>query len=406
MQARLGLAVAVLSFLAASICQAGPGAGIRVSDWVISPSASASATYDSNVFLTDEDEKSDTFLEGIVALDLFRAGEAMTLGCRLFGIRRTYLEEDKLNYSSAGESVRFEYRRPSGVVINADESYRVVEDLDRSEMTPAPGEASAIASPVVALTAAERSRRTLLNAGVRASADLTDKIDASLSYAYAMNNYDLDFIFDTSENVGLAEGGYRVTDKTVALVDIQYGVEDSDAFSESTDFAAIRAGFRSRGTDKIQYKGAVGWQTYMRPDGAGGDVNSPSVNIIGKWQATDKMAVQAGARNDLLASSLYRSNVRDSSAAWFGLNCTPIASLDAMLLGSYSREEHEDAVDVGGGEMKKRKDNSTMVSARMTYTAPVKFISVFAEVSYAMTDSNILDDFDEMRAGAGVKVQY
>jgi hypothetical protein len=405
MQAKWSVAVVVLSMLVTSVCQAVPGSGIRVNQWLISPSISGSAIYDSNVLLTQDNEESDTFMEGVVALDVLYMGGKVTLGCRLFGISRTYSDMEDLDYSSAGESLRLEFRRPSGMVVQADQSYRVVEDLDRSGLSPAPGDVSATASPVAALTAAERSRRELLNAGVRVSGDMSDKVDASLAYAYAMADYDLDFLFDSSEHVALAEGGYRITDKTVAILNLQYGMADSDAFSDNTDFAAVRAGFRSRGTDKVQYKGGVGWQTYMRPDGAGDDVNGVSVNVIGQWQATDKVMVFAGARNDLVASSLYRNNVRETSSVWIGLNCKPITSIETVINGGYSREEHEDPVDVGGGEMKARKDDSASVSARITYTAPVQFVSVFAEATYAMVDSNI-SDYNEVRTGAGVTVRY
>jgi hypothetical protein len=405
MQAKWSVAVAVLSMLVTSVCQAGPGSGIRVNQWLISPSVSGSATYDSNVLLTQDNEESDTFMEGVVALDVLYMGGKVTLGCRLFGISRTYSDTEDLDYSSAGESLRLEYRRPSGMVVQADQSYRVVEDLDRSGLSPAPGDVSAIASPVAALTAAERSRRQLLNGGVRVGGDLTDKMDASLAYAYAMVNYDLAHIFDTREHVGLAEAGYRVTDKTVALLNLQYGMEDSDAFGENTDFAAARVGFRSRGTDKLQYKGGVGWQSYMRPDDAGDDVSGVSVNMIGQWQATAKMAVQGGVRNDVTASSSYRNNVRETSSAWAGLNCKPVTSIEGILSASYSHEEHEDSVDVGGGEMRKPKNDSGTVSARLTYTAPVQFLSLFAEASYTMVDSNI-SDYNEVRTGAGVTVRY
>jgi hypothetical protein len=397
--------VAVLNIVAVSLCQAGPGSGIRVNQWLISPSVSGSATYDSNVLLTEDNEESDTFLEGVVALDVLYLGGEVTLGGRLFGISRAYSDMGDLDYSSAGESLRLEYRRPSGIAVQADQSYRVVEDLDRSVLSPAPGDVSAIASPVAALTVAERSRRQLLNGGVRVGGDLTDKMDASLAYAYAMVDYDLAHIFDTREHVGLAEAGYRVTDKTVAILNLQYGMEDSDAFDEDTGFAAARVGFRSRGTDKLYYKGGVGWQSYMRPDDVGDDVSGVNVNMIGQWQATAKVAMQGGVRNDLTASSSYRNNVRETSSAWVRMNWTPVTSVEGIFSVSYSHEEHEDSVDVGGGEMRKPKNDAGTVSARLTYAAPARFLSLFAETSYTMVESNI-SDYNEVRTSAGVTARY
>jgi hypothetical protein len=155
----------------------------------------------------------------------------------------------------------------------------------------------------------------------------------------------------------------------------------------------------------VQYKGGIGWQTYMRPDGAGDDVNGLSVNAIGQWQATAKMAVLAGVRNDVLASSLYRDNVRETASGWIGVNCRPLSSLETMLTGAFTREEHKDPVDVGGGETKVRQDDAVALSARITYTAPVQFVSVFAEVNYAMVDSNVAD-YNDLRTGAGVTIRY
>jgi hypothetical protein len=270
---------------------------------------------------------------------------------------------------------------------------------------PAPGDVSAIASPVVSFTVADRSRRDLHNAGVRVGCDLTDKIDASVAYAYTMVDYDLDAILDASEYVGLAEGGYRVTDKTVATLAVQYGLEDTDAFEDNADFVAARVGLRSSRTDKIQYKGGIGWQTYMRPNEAGEDASGVSLNATATWQATDKIAVEAGARNDILASSIYKNNVRETASGLVGVNYRATAAVTASFTGAHAREEHKDPVDIGGGATKIRKDESTTVSSRVSYAAPVRLVSLFVEVSYGVVNSTI-SDYTELRGGAGMTVRY
>jgi hypothetical protein len=115
--------------------------------------------------------------------------------------------------------------------------------------------------------------------------------------------------------------------------------------------------------------------------------------------------MQGGVRNDLTASSSYRNNVRETSSAWVRMSWRPVTSVEGIFSVSYSHEEHEDSVDVGGGEMRKPKNDAGTVSAKLTYAAPVRFLSLFAETSYTMVESNI-SDYNEVRTSAGVTARY
>ena len=45
---------------------AGPGDGLRIEKFTISPFVSASLTYDSNVFLDEENEEDDLFIDAML----------------------------------------------------------------------------------------------------------------------------------------------------------------------------------------------------------------------------------------------------------------------------------------------------------------------------------------------------
>lgn len=400
----LAMAVGVAVLSGASSSNSEPGSGIRMDGWTISPFAGLSAMYDSNVLLAERNEDSDTFLEGIVGLDVSHKVDWLTLEFQLSVMRRAYMDLNELDYTSFGDNIRVRYNSPGGIYINADQRFRRVEDRDLSGYTSNPNDASSAAAAASLLTAAERTRRDLHNVGVTVGRDVTDKITANATYAFAIMNYDASGLFDSVEHVAVVEGGYKITDKTVAILDLQCGIEDSDAFDKNTQFAAVRAGATSRGTDKIQYKVGLGWQTYMRPEGAGDDVNALSANLTARWQATDKVSIEAGGRNDILASSLYRENVRTVSSAWLGAVYQPIATVQTQVSVSYGQEKHSDPVDVGG-EMETRKDDVLDLEARVAYTPPAKFMSVFLLVNYATVDSNVAG-YDELRAGGGVSVKY
>lgn len=360
--------------------------------------------YDSNVLLTEQNEDGDTFWEGTMGLDVRHAADRLTIECQLAAIRRVYMDLDDLDYTSFGDTLRVRYRRPGGTYLLADQRYRDVEDRHPSGDTSDLDDASSAAS--LTTVTQEGTRREAHNAGVAVGMDLTDKISASATYAFAMVNYARTNFYDSLEHVAVLEGGYKITDKTAAILDFEYGIEDSDAFDETTRFTAVRAGVTSRGTDKLQYKVALGGQTYQRPDDAGDDVSAVSANLTATWRATGKISIEANGRNGILASSLYRENARVVSSARLGVVYRPIATVQIQIAGTRGQEEYSDPVNVDG-VMQTRKDDVLYLEGRVTYTPPAKFASVYLQVHHATLDSNVnTEDYDEWRAGGGVTVRY
>ena len=88
-----GLAcVALLGMVAGSLADGPSGQGIRLGAGMISPFVDGNVTYDSNIYDTPADVKSDTFFDGTVGLRGGYTGDALDVSGLGFLNRRSYMD--------------------------------------------------------------------------------------------------------------------------------------------------------------------------------------------------------------------------------------------------------------------------------------------------------------------------
>ena len=394
---RRGILIGLLA-TGAMVCRAepAPGNGIHFGRGAISPYADLSATYDSNV-ANEQGEADDFFQEDAGIISGYTSGP-IDLGLDGFFTAREYAKESGGNFESGGERFKAKYEREDTLSVEARQSYRRVEDIDQQrDSIGVLG-----VSPESVLDASARDRRDINQAGVGAKEVLTDKLDVRAGYEFDAVNYVNSGLLDVTDQNGLLESGFQITEKSAALLSGIYGEQDVNESSESMKYVKGRVGLETRGTDKLSFKGGVGVQNYDRS--FGGNKSSFNYDLLAIWTATDKVGFQAGARNGAQLSSVYADNGTEYSSVWLAGRYRIVPTISLSLTGSYRRDDYIDPVD-NNGVLVDRTDDGYGVQGRVEYQTPAKFLMAYAETGYQQVNSNI-HDYDETRVTAGVRVQY
>ena len=375
-----------------------PGRGIHTGAWTFDPYAALSGVYDSNVDKTPQNKKEDVFFNSEAGLKLGYSAYAVDFSGLGFLGNRNYSDLTDKDFSSGGEILKFKQGTHDTVVFEADQTFRRVEDSDVH------GSEAAVmgVSPDSVLDSSATSRRDVNNVGISAGRNLTDKLQLDIGYRFDDINYDDPTLLDIQNNIGQAEGAYRLTDKTDALLTLLGGIQDNGA-SDPANYYISRVGLKTRGTDKVIFKGGVGVQVYERPKAD--DISSFSYDLSASWIATDKIMLQAGGRNGTVLSSLYADNASEYNIIWAGASYAFIPTVVLSGNVSFRRDDYIDPVTVSGATQN-RVDDGTGVRARLDYLTPAKFMRVYTEAAYQSTDSSISEKSDETRISLGVNLQY
>ena len=250
--------------------------------------------------------------------------------------------------------------------------------------------------------ASATSRRDVNNVGISAGRNLTDKLQLDIGYRFDDINYDDPTLLDIQNNIGQAEGAYRLTDKTDALLTLLGGIQDNGA-SDPANYYISRVGLKTRGTDKVIFKGGVGVQFYERP--SADDITSFNYDLSASWIATDKITFQAGGRNGTVLSSLYADNGSAYNTVWAGASYKIIPTIVLSGNASFRQDAYLDPVSFEGGT-KDRTDKGSGIGGRVDYLTPAKFLKLFTEVQYSNVKSSISPTYDETRVALGLNLQY
>ena len=399
MTQRAGVAGLIGGVLVSAVVMAEPGQGIHTGPWTLSPYARLTGTYDSNVGKEPSNAKDDYFLDSETG---FKAGysayEIDFSGLGFLGYRN-YSDLTEQNFSSGGEILKFKEGTHDTVAIEADQTFRRVEDIDQH------GSEAAVAgvSPDSVLDASARSRRDINSAGLSMGHNLTDKMQLDVGYRYDEVSYSDPGLLELQNHMGQAETAYRMTDKTDALLTLKAGMQDNGEIRDPAGYYAGRAGMKTRGTDKLTFKGGVGAQQFDRS--SADDVTAFNYDVSATLAVSDKIALQAGGRNGILLSSLYADNGSRYDSVWGGISyaCSSAIVMSGNI--AYRRDDYLDPVSTVDG-MKSRVDDGTAVRMRVDYQTPAKFMSLYSQMSYEMVSSQAVPDYDETRVDVGVNFQY
>jgi hypothetical protein len=390
----------VLGLVMISSSHAAPGQGIHTGPWVFSPYVNLSGTYDSNVDRTSKDnETDDLFMDSEAGLKLgYSAYQIDFSGLGFLGYRN-YSDLTDKDFSYGGEVLKFKQGTHDTVAIEADQTFRKVDDIDQH------GSEAAVAgvSPDSVLDASARTERDINSVGLSAGRNLTDKLQMDIGYRFDDVNYDSAEFFDLNSHIGQAEAAYRLTEKTASILTVRGGIQDNGEVSDPANYYTARVGMKTRGTDKLSFKGGVGVQQFDRTDAD--DVTAFNYDLTASLAVTDKIVVQAGGRNGTLLSSLYAVNGAEYDSVWAGAFYT--LSPTILLLGdvAYRRDDYLDAVPTATG-LADRVDDGIAYRVRADYQTPAKFLRLYSQLTYQTVDSTVVTDYEETRVDLGMNLRY
>lgn len=390
---------AIISVLLTTMSMAGPGQGIRVGSWVASPYASLIGCHNSNVDRRGDDTRSDYFLDTEAGLKLGYSTFSTDFEGIGFMGHRNYAELSEKDFSSAGEILKFRRGTHDTLQIEAQQSYRKVEDLDQY------GSDASVAgvSPDSVLDASSRSGRDISSYGLAVGRNLTDRVQTEVGYRYDQVKYASDELFALQSQIGQIETFYQATDKSDAMVTLKGGAQDNGEVSSPAAYYSARLGLRTRGTEKITFKGGAGVQEFDRSEADALMAFNYDMSVI--WAVTEKVNVQCGARNGLLLSSLYKNNGSQYDSFWAGFSyyVQPTTVLSSSI--AYRQDCYLDPVETSDG-MVDRQDDGVAVRVKADYQTPARFMRLFCQATYEKMDSNVVFDYDETRFELGTTFQY
>ena len=397
-----------LSLLAVVASYAKPGEGIKWGNLTLRPFVDISTTWDSNVRYADSNEKDDFFLDTVPGITFVNKTEKLSLSVRGWGQFRRYLDVTDLDSDSYGQKLGAVWGEGDRLTLTVNEKYAHYEIEQRSVDT------LNLASQNLMLTEdrTESVNRDLFDVGPVLGYDISEKLQADVGYNYSSVNYKQNF-FDWYENRGQIELRQKVTDKTSALVNGQYSEQSSDGYANDSKYYILRGGFLYEATMKVAFKGSAGYGSYdfgnKSPLGQDLDTDFFSFDLAATWQVTEKILVEAMARNNIQPAAQYPENTKEISLASLGASYDITKSWILSLAGSWRYDDYIGKVQDLDDQY--RYKNTTIYSGRLRldYKPRIKFFDVYAETTYENSDSNIQDDFgnyDQWRVALGLALRY
>ena len=392
------LAAGLISATVIYTANAAPGQGIHTGAWTFSPFAAVSETYDSNINQTPSDQQDDFFLDSTLGLRAGYTTYLLDFNGLGFLSGRNYADATDKNFGAGGEALRAKYGNRDQVEIEADQTFRRIEDIDQYGNEAAVGGVS----PDSVLDVSARSRRDMNQAGVSAGRNLSDKLELDAGYRFDDINWDQSSLFDLRNHIGQLETAYRLTDKTAGLLTVKGAIQENVSLDNEAEYYAARLGLKTKGTDKVTFKGGAGVQYY---DQAVGDSDTMfNFDLVSAWAASDKIVIQAGGRNGSQMSSLYANNGTDYQVYWIGGSYQLTPAISTSLNGAYRIDDYMNPV-TDQNRTVDRKDKGFSGRVRADYQAPATFLKLYTEATYEDVNSNVAD-YSDTRIALGAVVSY
>lgn len=403
----------VLSLASAVSVLAKPGEGIKVGNLTLSPFVDISVTWDSNVLLTETERTDDYFLDIVPGIAFINKTEKLILSGRGWGQFRRYLDVSSLDSDSYGEKLGAVWGEDDRLTLAVYEKYIHLTDY---EIEPRSVDTLNLTSQNLMLSEdrTERMERDLFDIGPVAEYHLSDKFQVDVGYSYSSVEYDTSNLFDWYENRGQVELRQKVTDKTSALINGQYSDQTSDGYENDSTYYIVRGGLLYEATKKTAVKASAGVESYDfgNTSPLGEDLNTDifSYDIAASWQATEKILVEAMARNGIQPAAQYVSNTKEITLASLGASYDITKSWILSLAGSWRYDDYIGKIedpDTGALQSKHRRLYGGRL--RLDYKPSAKFFDLYAETTYEDSNTNIQDDYgnyDQWRITLGLALRY
>ena len=419
---------------------AGPGNGLTIASWVLSPYVELNYTHDSNVYKDGTNVISDTFFEPELGLRFSSSAETNTFLVKgnLFVSDRSYDTESNRDFMTYGDHLTLQLGNGRKSMFEVIQSYRFLDDNDRHASDI---ESSRLAGEMVEDSNALDLERELNQLGASLMRRMSDKLLLSLSYRYSGVHYpnethdrlrrkQEEYVpegLDLDGHIWQLEGAWGMTDKTDVLLTLRQGLQYQEDTDEPAELTTIRLGLQTQGAQKLVYHLGAGLEYYARPyeptfdeadldetdvqvdeDGVHSDDDqiSFSFNAAADWFITEKLTFRIGGYNGTEFSSFYEQNGMEYVSGWAGLGYRWRPSWIFSMRGIYRHDDYLDPV-THEGVTKDRKDVRVEGHGRIDYIAPGNFLRVYFEAIYDEVDSNFdFVDYVDRRLILGAIVQY
>ena len=398
---------------------AGPGDGISVGSWVLSPYVDLTLTDVSNVYKDRTNAVQDYFMEPEIGIRFSSSSETnriMVLG-NVFYSERMYDQETIRDFRTYGNTLTLNAGYGQRTKLELIQSHRRLDDNDRH--------ASDFESSPMSLEMVEDSntldlQRKLDQLGGAISRRFTDKLELGATYRYSGVRYDnktedrldpkdltVPYGLDLDGHILQLDGGLGLTDKTDVTLSYRHGRQSQESTDGRARLDTLRLGLRSQGADKLVYHAAGGFERYQRPGEFKEDAEIYlSFNFSADWFLTEKITIRAGGFNGTQFSSFYQGNGLEYYQVWAGLGYRWKPSTIFYIRGIYRYDDYLDPV-THLGETKDRHDTRLMANARVDYTAPGNFLRLFLEASYHEVKSNFdFVEYVDQRLSIGANLRY
>ena len=419
---------------------AGPGNGLTIASWVLSPYVELNYTHDSNVYKDGTNVISDTFFEPELGLRFSSSTETNTFLVKgnLFVSDRSYDTESNRDFMTYGDHLTLQLGNGRKSMFEVIQSYRFLDDNDRHASDI---ESSRLSGEMVEDSNALDLERELNQLGASLMRRMSDKLLLSLSYRYSGVHYpnethdrlrrkQEEYVpegLDLDGHIWQLEGAWGMTDKTDVLLTLRQGLQYQEDTDEPAELTTIRLGLQTQGAQKLVYHLGAGLEYYARPyeptfdeadldetdvqideDGVHSDDDqiSFSFNAAADWFITEKLTFRIGGYNGTEFSSFYEQNGMEYVSGWAGLGYRWRPSWIFSMRGIYRHDDYLDPV-THEGVTKDRKDVRVEGHGRIDYIAPGNFLRVYFEAIYDEVDSNFdFVDYVDRRLILGAIVQY
>lgn len=384
-----------------------PGEGIQAGgDVVVRPFAEAAVSYDSNPLLLPKGaELDDWFLDVSPGLSLTRAGELLRMEGLFWGRFRRYDEfvgEDRDDWS---EELRLSLGRREDWGLRLHERFSRVSDYEHAVTTM---DAAAGADPLSVMERSERVDRDLLDCGIGAGGPLSDKMAVDMLYDHGRIDYQPSELLDSTEHKVSGKLTRKMTDKSSAVLAVEYIGMENDSLSDPADYYAARAGWRWQGTFKSRFEGSVGYADFAADATDAGDTLDRdffSYNVAWFWQARPKLSMTMGGRSEMQLAPDTARNAKEVNMISGGLQYSATKRLTLSLLVGYRHEDFILDEETDGGVLVQREVEQVHGRLRASYRL-TNWLRGYGEVSHEDTQDNVRGDYNQTRATLGTKAEF
>jgi hypothetical protein len=375
------VAVTASMLLGAHLADAKPGEGILAGNVTFNPYAAASVQHDSNVRAADANEEDDTSITGKLGLMLrITDPQLLKLKAEIWGLSERFSDLTEEDHVDFGNSLSLGLGDKDALHLALKQTYADTESLDYG---------TGIIEP-----------RQVLSVDAGVLTPLDNKLGAKLGVMAGGTEYDSPTSFDWSEQAGVIQLAYDVSDKTALTMAGTGGTQSSDGLATDSDFYKATIGFRNRQTAKLSGEAGIGYHLYAY------DSDVDGIHFFAKvqLQLTPRIALSISGENSVEPGSLSSEaeNSKEVTDAQLGARWSITDSVSATLTGDF---RHNSLVKQINGVDK--ESDILGATLRVDYTPPAGFVKLFVQAKVQEKDSTIDgNDFSQAMAEAGVRLQY